>query len=476
MHKHCQNYARSYRDRSRHAVARDGQPVIEARMPAPAGTGLTRRSMMLRSLGMGVAVYGAGAMNAPAAVEAAINDALAEHKVVISVFFDGGWDSLSVLAPFGTDHRHEARAAELRPGLSGAGAIPRTATPFAADPSLSWHPAANSLRDLWDDPNVGVAVAPAAGYPDANGSHFTSRHFWEVGALDVGGTTGWLGRYLDRVGRPDVPIQGISMGGYLSPSQATDRVPVAAVGNIDDYNFWYPGVWIDGMENAATNRIRGLGQTATADPQLATSRMVAEASFQLVDDLGSAKGAPAPAAGLYGADPQGIARQLRDVARLLDTRISGAALPIRCISVNAQGGYDTHSDQAASFGEDLKANCDAIKAFWQDLRNRGEDDRVLMLVWSEFGRRPEENGSGGSDHGAAGAAFVIGKNVRQGLIGEFPGLKAYGASDSGLTEDENLRHTSDFRSIEAAILEQWLDTDAAAILPGIGGLARPQLL
>ncbi len=471
MHQHCQNYARS-----RPAVAGDGLPVIEAGMPAPAGTGLSRRSMMLRSLGMGVAVYGAGAMKAPAAVEAAINDALGEHKVVISVFFDGGWDSLSVLAPFGTDHKHEARAAELRPGLSGNAAIDRaTATPFAADPSLSWHPAAGGLRDLWDDPNVGVAVAPACGYPDANGSHFTSRHFWEVGALDVGGTTGWMGRYLDRVGRADVPIQGISMGGSLSPAQATDRVPVAAISSIDDYNFWYPGIW-GPMDDAATGRLRGLGRTATADPQLATSRMVAEASFQLVDDLGSSKTAPAPADGLYGTDPRGIARQLRDVARLLDTRISGAALPIRCISVNAQGGYDTHSDQTASFGEDLKANCDAIKAFWQDLRNRGEDDRVVMLVWSEFGRRPEENGSGGSDHGAAGAAFVIGKSVQQGLIGEFPGLKAHGASDSGLTQDENLRHTSDFRSIEAAILEQWLDTDAAAILPNIGGLSRPRLL
>ncbi|MBJ7470021.1 MAG: DUF1501 domain-containing protein [Solirubrobacteraceae bacterium] len=471
MHKHCQNYAKS-----RPAVAGDGLPVIEPGMPAPAGTGLTRRSMMLRSLGMGVAVYGASALHAPSAVEAAINDALGEHKVIISVFFDGGWDSLSVLAPFGTDHKHEARAAQLRPGLSGNAAIDRAqATPFAADPSLSWNPAAAGLRDLWDDPNVGVAVAPAVGYPDANGSHFTSRHFWEVGALDVGGTTGWMGRYLDRVGRPDVPIQGISMGGHLSPSQATNRVPVSAIYDMDSYDFWYPGVWGE-MENTATNRLRNLGRTATADPQLATSRMVAEASFQLVDDLGSAKNAPAPAAGLYGADPQGIARQLRDVGRLLDTRISGAALPVRCISLSAQGGYDTHSDQGASFGEDLKANCDAIKAFWQDLRNRGEDDRVLMLVWSEFGRRPEENGSGGSDHGAAGAAFVIGKNVRQGLIGEFPGLKAHGATDSGLTEDENLRHTSDFRSIEASILEQWLDTDAAAILPGIGGLARPRIL
>ena len=115
MHQHCQNYARS-----RHAVAGDGLPVIEPGMPAPAGTGLTRRSMMLRSLGLGVAVYGAGAVTGTEHIEAAINDALGEHKVVISVFFDGGWDSLSVLAPFGTDHKHEARAAERRPWIGNA--------------------------------------------------------------------------------------------------------------------------------------------------------------------------------------------------------------------------------------------------------------------------------------------------------------------------------------------------------------------
>ncbi|MDQ8043423.1 MAG: DUF1501 domain-containing protein [Solirubrobacteraceae bacterium] len=473
MHHHCQNYARS---KAGFAMPGAGLPVIEPGMPTPAGTGLTRRSLALRSLGLGMAVYGAGAMTNSERVEAAINDALAEHKVVISIFFDGGWDALSVLAPFGTDHKHEANAAKLRPGLSGNAAIPRAqAKVFKADPSLSWHPAATALSDLWDGTDVGMAVAPAVGYPNANQSHFTSRHFWEVGALDVGGTTGWMGRYLDQVGRPDLPIQGISMGGNLSPMQATANVPVSAVYDIANYSYDYPHSWGD-MSDAATRALRGLGARATADAQLATARMVTGASFQLVDDLTAAQSAAAPADGLYGSTPTEMGARLRDTARLLDTRISGSSLPIRCISMSAQGGYDTHSNETDSFATDLKANCDAIKAFWQDLKNRGQDDRVLMLVWSEFGRRPEENGSGGCDHGAAGTAFVIGKNVKQGLIGEFPGLKAAGSTDSGLSDDGNLRNTSDFRSIEAAVLEQWLDTDATAILPGIAGIPRAQLL
>jgi len=472
MHEHCTDYARSY------AAAGRGLPMIEPGMPAPAGTGLTRRSMMLRSLGLGMAVYGAGAITQADRVEAAINDALGQHKVVISVFVDGGWDALSVLAPFGSDHRHEANLAALRPGLSAA-IDHGTAVPLTADPSLSWHPSAAGLRALWDDPSVGVAVAPAIGYANANYSHFTSRHFWEVGALDTGGTTGWLGRYLDRVGRSDVPIQGITMGGALSPVMATEKVPVAAVYDIDNYTFDY--VSYGRVANAVSRELRTLGDRSSGDAQRDQSRMVTGASFRLVDNMAAATATAQPTV-VYPTDQSSFIDKLKETARLLSTRVSGSALPIRAVSLRAHGGYDTHSNEAGSFATDLRITADGIKAFWDDLKARGEDDRVVMMVWSEFGRRPEENGSGGCDHGAAGTAFVIGSSIKQGLIGEFPGLKAYGATDSGLMRDGNLRATSDFRGLYSAILEQWLGVEADGIVagagarPGNGAFARPVLL
>ena len=102
---------------------------------------------------------------------------------------------------------------------------------------------------------------------------------------------------------------------------------------------------------------------------------------------------------------------------------SGNHLPVRCVTLNAAGGYDTHSNQAAALSTGLLATASNLRAFWRDLELRGLADRVVISLWSEFGRRPAENGSG-TDHGAAGAAFVIGKDVKQGLIGEFPGLAA----------------------------------------------------
>ena len=339
--------------------------------------------------------------------------------------------------------------------------------------------APGGCRSARNDPAVGVAVAPAIGYSSPNYSHFTSRHFWEVGALDVGGTTGWMGRYLDRVGRGDVPIQGITMGGSLSPALATANVPIAAVYDIDAYRYDYRGA-TGRVAAAATAELRALAAKGSGDTQRDQSRMVTGASFRLVDDMSSAATTPATTVA-YPTETSYFVDSLKDTARLLGTRVAGSALPVRCVALRGHGGYDTHSMQDPAFSTNLRITTQAIKAFWADLAARGQQDRVAMLVWSEFGRRPTENGSAGCDHGAAGSAFVIGPSVKQGMIGEFPGLTAYGTAGAGLMRDGNLRATSDFRGVYSALLEQWLGTDAEGIIPGAGSrpgsgaFARPTL-
>jgi uncharacterized protein (DUF1501 family) len=145
-----------------------------------------------------------------------------------------------------------------------------------------------------------------------------------------------------------------------------------------------------------------------------------------------------------------------------------AGLPIRCAALSAPGSFDTHDNQAESFDADLKTSVDTIAAFQADLEARGLADRVITLVWSEFGRRPEENDSG-TDHGAGGAAYVIGTQVKGQMIGEFPGL-------AQLDADDNLRATSDFRGLYCSIVEQWFGVDAAAVIPDAGSFARATLI
>jgi uncharacterized protein (DUF1501 family) len=131
--------------------------------------------------------------------------------------------------------------------------------------------------------------------------------------------------------------------------------------------------------------------------------------------------------------------------------------------------YDTHDDQPAALAYGLKLTADSLLAFQRDLESRGLADRVLVHVWSEFGRRAEENGSNGTDHGAAGIGFLIGSRARGTMVGEYPGL-------AKLDDDGNLRATSDFRGLYAALLEDWLDADADAIIPGARSFVRPRIL
>ena len=126
-------------------------------------------------------------------------------------------------------------------------------------------------------------------------------------------------------------------------------------------------------------------------------------------------------------------------------------------------------DQATDLTEGLKLTADSLLAFQRDLEARGLADRVLVHLWSEFGRRAKENGSLGTDHGAAGMGFLIGSRVRGSMIGEFPGLDR-------LDEQGNLRSTADFRGVYSAICEQWFDTDAARVIPNASTFARPTIL
>ena len=138
------------------------------------------------------------------------------------------------------------------------------------------------------------------------------------------------------------------------------------------------------------------------------------------------------------------------------------------MSLNAPGSYDTHSNQENSLHNALSTVSATLLAFQRDLEARGIADRVLVKLWSEFGRRPRENGSG-TDHGAAGCAFLIGTRARGQMVGQFPGLAT-------LDAQQNLRSTADFRAMYCSLLEQWLGYDAAAVIPNAGSFARPTLV
>jgi uncharacterized protein (DUF1501 family) len=202
------------------------------------------------------------------------------------------------------------------------------------------------------------------------------------------------------------------------------------------------------------------GLAAASDAARQSARLYEQlAPFRPKDD----KKLPAgPVAYPTGDDP--FPRRLAGLAAMLS-----AGLPLHVVALSAPGSYDTHDNQAADLAEGLKLTADSLLAFQRDLEARGLADRVLVHVWSEFGRRAKENGSGGTDHGAAGTGFLIGSQVAGTMIGEFPGLLR-------LDEDGNLRATADFRGLYAALIEDWLGADATAIIPGARKFRRPTIL
>jgi uncharacterized protein (DUF1501 family) len=210
-----------------------------------------------------------------------------------------------------------------------------------------------------------------------------------------------------------------------------------------------------------------LGAARGSDPALSGARMITAQSDRLRRQLAPFSGDNFPPSPVpYPAsDNSDFPNQLSGLAAML-----GAGLPLHCVAISAYGMYDTHSDQADTLAQGLKLTSDTLLAFQRDLEARGLANRVLTLVWSEFGRRAEENGSDGTDHGAAGIGLLMGSRVKGTMIGEFPGLK------SGLDDDGNLKATVDYRSIYCSVLEQWLGTDAGPIVPRASSFARVPLL
>lgn len=422
-------------------------------MPDAPGTGMTRRRMLAASAGLALAVYGADKLGLPGLDDGIAQAAQAsgpKDPVLVSIFLDGGADSLAILGKPGDGAYRKAR-----PTLG----VKESGKAWLGDWRFS--EPASALADLHQAGQL--AVAPSIGYGDADQSHFTSRHFWQAGATDAHLRTGWLGRYLDRHGVRDNPLQGLALGGMLSPQLATASAPVSSVSDPTSYDFWTPGVWGEHQDRMLDSLADLAAAAGGHDEAGRAYQRAAGGTHQLRRQLsGLGEKITSPVAYPAGGDNDDLPKRLAAVAAMLS-----AGMPLRCVSVD-YGTFDTHDAQNDKLGPQIKLLAETLRAFQADLAARGLADRVLVHVWSEFGRRPQEN-AGGTDHGAAGLSLLVGSRVRPQSIGEPPSLTRFDT-------DGNLRPTSDFRGLYCAILEQWLGVDAGPIIPGASRFGRPTLL
>jgi uncharacterized protein (DUF1501 family) len=420
------------------------------------GSRLTRRQVIGLGVGAGLSIYAAKALPLSRALEAAAADAQAapDAPVLVAVFLPGGLDLLDSLIPmsdFGT-------YADLHRNV-------RVDTPAALRGSaLGIHPSltqgvGGGIAGLYDAGKLGFL--PGIDYPNPNLSHFHSRHFWETGLIVDSDSPGWLGRWIDANGNLDNPLQAMTLGYGLSPVIRARTAPVASAGSANNAAFHLRGTY-GAPYDEAMKTWSALSRAGGGGPGLKAAKRSAFLAKQVGDLLEPYATTPSGdplASTITYPENSGFGDHLRTLAGLISK-----PLGVRVATVDARGDFDTHANQRNELNQSLPDISQALGAFQADLEARGVADRVLTFVWSEFGRRPRDNDSG-TDHGAGGLAWVQGTKVRSGLLSEYPSLHEF-------DEDDNLKVTVDFRTVYASLIEQWLKTDAGAVMPNAAALGR----
>ena len=362
------------------------------------------------------------------------------EKTLVVIQLTGGNDFMNTIVPYTNGHYFDARKKIV---ISQDNVLPINDT-------LAINKNAHSFKRLYDEGKM--AVIQGIGYPNSNRSHFRGMDIWHTCEPDKVGSEGWLGLAIKELDvRSENVLTGVNIGEGLPRAMTVAGVPVTSVGDLEGY-----GV----MKKIEQEKLRDKALQAFKDiyGQAIGTGPVAEYIGNTGLDVLKGADMLSNVASNYSSNVEygdnSIAKSLRDVAR-----IHIANLGTRIFYAN-HGGYDTHANEMPTHPKLMSDLSGAISDFLDDLEEHGASDNVAVLVFTEFGRRMRDNGSG-TDHGSGGGAFIFGKNVKGGLYSEYPSL-----DPSDWEHGEDLKHTIDFRGIYATMLEQWLQVDARPIVKG----------
>ena len=375
----------------------------------------------------------------------------ASRRNLVVLYLSGGNDALSTLVPY-ADPQYYAR----RPTIAVPAASVLQIGTDSAGNVLGLHPRLAGLRSIFDQGDL--AIIQRTGYTNSSRSHFEGTDIYSTGKPGQPTGAGWLGRYLDTLPAPVDPLVGWAATREVPRSLIGNKASVPAIQNPATYAFASPNGGADAQfARAAITRI---ASHLPADaPHLAFVNGTQQAALATLDRVATVA-AYVPSV-TYPND--GLGQALRAVAGAI---VRGLGTKVFWVTT---GGYDTHATQNPNTGAyaNLMATFNnGMTAFYNDLRNQGLLNDTLVMQFSEFGRRISENGSSGTDHGAAGLMMAMGGGVRGGLFGTAANL-ASGTSNATLENNSaDVRHETDFRSVYARLLDNWLGADSVPILGG----------
>ena len=367
-----------------------------------------------------------------------------KERSLVVIELNGGNDALNTVIPFNNSLYYDHRPGI---GIPQQDVLPLGAKGEAAEYGLN--PNMQAVKDLWDAGNL--AIINGIGYPQPNRSHFRSRDIWYTAEPDAIGTEGWLGaaiRDLDAKG--ENVLTGVNFGRGLPRALVGKGVPVASVGNLETYGL-LPDI---DDNNVRHHALEALGRMyGPAGGRDLVAQALSENGSQALMGADILRTAPERYSSSVEYADTPISNGLRNAAQVMSANLGTRILYAQ------HGSFDTHSDELRSHGKLWQDASSAIACFTDDLKEQGLWDDTLVLVWSEFGRRVRDNGTG-CDHGSGGVAFVFGGSVQGGLFGQYPSLQ-----DADLSEGD-MAYTTDFRSTYATILDRWLGLDPDPIVHG----------
>ena len=393
----------------------------------------TTRREFLRQSGSGLGLIAFSSV-APAfltqSVRASVPSAEKDRSILVLIQLAGGNDGLNTLVPFEDDNYYRLRPADLH----------------RINDQLGFHPACREMADLYRSGQL--AVIQNVGYPNPNRSHFRSMEIWETASeSEQYLTSGWAGRYFDNCcsGLPSPDPLGLNVGNELPDIFLSEQ----------EHNIFSLGQGGRGRRSVGENMIEAIGKSDFSDNSNAGYLQHTLMNALVTESIVLQRLREYKPMTAYPDNP--LAMHLRNVAALI---AAGQETRVYFVSL---GGFDTHANQAFRHANLMKQLSSAMAAFQRDLMAHKLDEQVLTMTFSEFGRRPSENVSGGTDHGTAAPLFVMGSQLTSSLHGTPP--------DLSLEKNKDLRYSTDFRSVYSTVIEKWFQEDSTKILgtthPGI---------
>ncbi len=317
------------------------------------------------------------------------------------------------------------------------------------DDKFGFNPSMKPIKNLWDQGKV--AIINGIGYENPNRSHFRSMDIWHTAEPEKIGTEGWLGRAIrDMDPNKDNVLTGVNFGRGLPRALGCRGVPVASVGNLETYGL-FPDIEDEKLRKFALDSFAKMyGGTNGKDAVMDFLGQTGTDALKGADILRTAPGK-------YNSNVEYASNPISDAMKSA-AQVMFADLGTR-IFFTSHGSFDTHSGELPSHAKLWEEVSGSVGDFYDDLKEHNKEDDAIIFIFSEFGRRIKDNGSG-SDHGSGGTAFVIGNSIKGGMYGEYPSLR----EEDQLEGD--LHFNNDFRSTYSTILDKWLGLEPESIVNG----------